>query len=51
MCAERDQANITMALPARLMVCPNDTEAGVFTRSPRVGLERARVEASNSAEI
>jgi hypothetical protein len=49
--ADRDQANVPMTLPTGLVICPDDTETGVFTSSPGVRLEGARVETSDLAEI
>ena len=49
--ANRNQANITMTFTARLVVRSNYTKPSIFACSPRIRLQRARVEASDVAEV
>lgn len=51
MCTDGDQAYVTMRLSTRLVVSTNDGETGVFARGTTVGLERAAMEARDSAQI
>lgn len=51
MSTERDKANIAVTLAPRFMVGTNNTEASVFSSSPRVRLERGRVETSDLAKV
>jgi hypothetical protein len=48
---KRNQAHITVSLPAGLVVCTDDIQSSIFTCSTRVRLHRARMEAGNLAEV
>lgn len=49
--ADRNQADIAMALASRLMIRLNHAESSIFPRGTGVGLQRTGVETGNSAEI
>ena len=49
--ADRNEADVAMALTPRLVVRPDDGETCVLARRSRVGLQRARMEASDLAQV
>lgn len=48
---KRNQAYITVSLPAGIVVCTEDVQPSIFTCSTRVWLHGARMETSNLAEV
>lgn len=48
---EGDKANVAVAVASGIVVRPNDGQPGILSCCARVGLQRARVEACDSAQI
>ncbi len=51
MCGNRDQTDLAMMIPARLMIGGNGQKACIFTLRTRIGLHRHRIIACDLAQI
>ena len=50
-CANRNQADITMTFTSRFMISPNDRQTSILSSSARVWLQGASVETSDLAKV